>query len=220
MCRPPSRLPVCCAVPSIAEALRFMCHLLLHSVQHSSWSRLRLACQSLPAVLLQHHSHPSSRPHSCRAAPRRWQCSNSGCLQTYGRHSNSIDVTKKVCGACRAPLTFLGRFRPDGTPAKQRAASPNKYAQFVKENHADGERHVPCDAATWQLCRCCPHCRCTHTRLRHVGVSPAWWCVGVWRAIADTAPALPWHVPTGPAHLLCPRSEGAAAGGHGQKEIG
>lgn len=87
-------------------------------------------------------AHPSWPPHP--PTPRRWQCSNSGCLQTYGRHSNSIDVAKKVCGACRAPLTFLGRFRPDGTPAKPRAASPNKYAQFVKENHAEGE---PCDAA-------------------------------------------------------------------------
>ncbi|KAL4452046.1 hypothetical protein ABPG75_007708 [Micractinium tetrahymenae] len=75
--------------------------------------------------------------------PYRWQCSNRGCLQSYGRHSNSIDVTKKVCGACRAPLTFLGRFRPDGTPAKQRAASPNKYAQFVKENHAEVKAQLP-----------------------------------------------------------------------------
>lgn len=75
--------------------------------------------------------------------PFRWQCSNSGCLQTYGRHSNSIDVAKKVCGACRAPLTFLGRFRPDGTPAKPRAASPNKYAQFVKENHAEVKAQLP-----------------------------------------------------------------------------
>ncbi|EFN54886.1 hypothetical protein CHLNCDRAFT_13364, partial [Chlorella variabilis] len=39
--------------------------------------------------------------------PFRWQCTNSGCLQEYGRHSNSIDVAKKVCGACRSPLAFL-----------------------------------------------------------------------------------------------------------------
>ena len=68
----------------------------------------------------------------------RWQCSNQGCLQEYGRHSNSIDVSKKVCGACRAPLTFLGRFRADGSPAKRRA--PSKYCEFVKENMAQGER--------------------------------------------------------------------------------
>ena len=41
-----------------------------------------------------------------------------------------------MCGACRAPLTFLGKFRPDGTPAKPRTA--NKMAQFVKEHMAQG----------------------------------------------------------------------------------
>ena len=66
---------------------------------------------------------------------RRWQCSNGECLQTYGRHSNSIDVARKVCGACRAPLAFLGKFKPDGSPAKQRAAGPpgsNKFMEFAK----------------------------------------------------------------------------------------
>ena len=52
--------------------------------------------------------------------PHRWQCSNGECLQEYGRHSNSIDVKKKVCGACRSPLLFLGKFKPDGTVRRQR----------------------------------------------------------------------------------------------------
>ena len=74
-------------------------------------------------------------------ARRRWQCSNAGCLQLYQRHSNSIDVSRKVCGACRAPLTFLGKFRPNGTPAKPR--QPSKFALFVKENAAEIKAQLP-----------------------------------------------------------------------------
>lgn len=73
--------------------------------------------------------------------PRRWQCSNAACLQVYQRHSNSIDIAKKVCGACRAPLAFLGKFKPDGTPAKARA--PSAFAQFVKDNVAEIKRQLP-----------------------------------------------------------------------------
>ncbi|KAI7836948.1 hypothetical protein COHA_009197 [Chlorella ohadii] len=73
--------------------------------------------------------------------PFRWQCSNGTCLQEYGRHSNSIDVKKKVCGACRSPLVFLGKFKPDGTPAKQRR--PSRFAEFVKENAAAIKAQLP-----------------------------------------------------------------------------
>ncbi|GAB4819190.1 hypothetical protein N2152v2_006236 [Parachlorella kessleri] len=65
--------------------------------------------------------------------PYRWQCSNTTCGQTYGRHSNSIDVTKKACGECRGRLLFLGKFQSDGTPAKARAASG--FSKFVQENY-------------------------------------------------------------------------------------
>ena len=44
-------------------------------------------------------------------------------------------MARKVCGACRSPLAFLGKFKPDGSPAKQRAAGPpgsNKFMQFAK----------------------------------------------------------------------------------------
>lgn len=46
-----------------------------------------------------------------------------------------------MCGKCRAPLSYLGKFKPDGTPAKQRA--PSKFAQFVKENAAEIKRQLP-----------------------------------------------------------------------------
>ena len=62
------------------------------------------------------------------------------CLQEYGRHSNSIDVDRKACGACRGRLAFLGRFKPDGSPAKPRA--PSAYSQFTSENFSTGEQAV------------------------------------------------------------------------------
>lgn len=50
----------------------------------------------------------------------------------YGRHSNSLDVSTKVCGVCRGRLVSLGRFNTDGTPAAVRA--PSAYSRFVKEH--------------------------------------------------------------------------------------
>jgi hypothetical protein len=52
------------------------------------------------------------------------------CGKVYGRHSNSLDTSKKVCGRCHGHLLPLGRFRADGTPAKTRAASA--FSLFVK----------------------------------------------------------------------------------------
>lgn len=63
--------------------------------------------------------------------PFRWQCVS--CLHQYGRHSKSIDVTKKSCGQCRGTLTFLGRFSRDGSPQKHRISA---YSAYVKENFA------------------------------------------------------------------------------------
>jgi predicted SprT family Zn-dependent metalloprotease len=60
----------------------------------------------------------------------QYQC--SGCNQTYGRHSNSIDVSTKVCGICRGRLVFLGKFERGGSPAKQR--KPTAFNLFIKDN--------------------------------------------------------------------------------------
>ena len=43
---------------------------------------------------------------------------STSCDWVYGRRSNSIDVTKKMCEACRPPIAYLGKFNKDGTPAK------------------------------------------------------------------------------------------------------
>lgn len=64
----------------------------------------------------------------------RWQCTNAACGKVYGRHSNSLDTDRKVCGMCRARLEPLGRFNADGTPAKARTASA--FSLFVKDNFA------------------------------------------------------------------------------------
>eukprot|EP00887_Chlorella_sp_A99_P002120 scaffold21.g2120.t1 len=73
--------------------------------------------------------------------PFRWRCTAPGCGQEYGRHSNSIDVGRKVCGACRGRLEFLGRFSRDGSPAKRRPAAG--FAAFVKEHYAAARGGLP-----------------------------------------------------------------------------
>lgn len=69
----------------------------------------------------------------------RWQC--TVCTVEYGRHSNSIDVAKKVCGQCKGRLTFLGRFKPDGSVVKSR--QPSAFSKFVKENYKEEQKKMP-----------------------------------------------------------------------------
>ncbi|XP_002127453.2 uncharacterized protein LOC100181834 [Ciona intestinalis] len=57
-----------------------------------------------------------------------YECSR--CKTTIGRHSKSIDTTKKVCGRCRGPLVLT---QPNGTPLKSQPLNP--FAKFVKENY-------------------------------------------------------------------------------------
>ncbi|BDA48577.1 probable HMG box-containing protein C19G7.04 at C-terminar half [Coccomyxa sp. Obi] len=84
-------------------------------------------------------AHPDVPVTTCHSydihVPFQWQCENpecapiaaafhvvelDWCAQVYRRHSKSIDVARQACGRCRARLSFLGKFRPDGTPAKAR----------------------------------------------------------------------------------------------------
>ena len=73
----------------------------------------------------------------------RWQC--TVCLQEIGRHSKSIDISKKVCGSCRGPLQYLGKFARDGSPSKKRQES--EYSRFIQANFSSvkaqlGNPHV------------------------------------------------------------------------------
>ena len=63
----------------------------------------------------------------------------TGCGYSFGRHSKSLDVTRKVCGRCRGVFECLLTGRPGGeggagTPATPRAAAP--FALFVKEHYS------------------------------------------------------------------------------------
>ena len=71
----------------------------------------------------------------------RYQCINPECGYVFGRHSDSINVTKKACGACGGGLKKLGRFGRDGTPIKPRKM--NRFAQFVKLHFRDIKRNNP-----------------------------------------------------------------------------
>jgi hypothetical protein len=71
----------------------------------------------------------------------RYQCLNAACARVYGRHSDSIDVSRQVCGVCQSVLERLGRFNADGTPAKRRAASG--FSLFVKERFAAAKAALP-----------------------------------------------------------------------------
>ena len=70
-----------------------------------------------------------------------WRACARRCAQVYRRHSKSIDAAKQACGRCRARLTFLGKFRPDGTPAKAR--TPSAFSAFVRDNFADVRAACP-----------------------------------------------------------------------------
>jgi hypothetical protein len=47
-------------------------------------------------------------------------------------------VAKKVCGACRGRLVFLGKFSRDGAQTAPRA--PTAFSAFVQENYAAAAR--------------------------------------------------------------------------------
>lgn len=89
----------------------------------------------------------------------KWQCTNNDCLQEYGRHSNSLDVNKKVCGRCRGRLQFLGRFKQglngeaipigggrEGTDRGGGNREATGFSLFVKDYYAVEKKKLPSDA--------------------------------------------------------------------------
>uniref|UniRef100_A0A061R9L5 Sprt-like metalloprotease n=1 Tax=Tetraselmis sp. GSL018 TaxID=582737 RepID=A0A061R9L5_9CHLO len=71
--------------------------------------------------------------------PFRWRCVECG--REYGRHTNSIDVSRQLCGICKGRLEPLGRFNPDGTPAAKRKASG--FSLFVAANFSETKAGLP-----------------------------------------------------------------------------
>ena len=75
----------------------------------------------------------------------RYQCQNSECGVIYGRHSASIDTSRKACGECGGGLALLPKLRADGTPAAQRA--PTAFAAFVKDHFKRVKAAMPAAAS-------------------------------------------------------------------------
>jgi predicted SprT family Zn-dependent metalloprotease len=73
----------------------------------------------------------------------RWQCGD--CSHIYGRHSNSIDVTRKACGLCRGRLVFLGKFDRNGEVRKMK--KPSEFSLYVKANFDKVQKNLPPNAA-------------------------------------------------------------------------
>lgn len=49
-----------------------------------------------------------------------------------GRHSKSLDTSKKVCGICRGKFELYTQGKNGLTSTPAAARPPNKFAQFVK----------------------------------------------------------------------------------------
>ncbi|ESO93762.1 hypothetical protein LOTGIDRAFT_105193, partial [Lottia gigantea] len=84
-------------------------------------------------------SHPElpiiSRCHNYSISTKyTYTCTQCG--YQIGRHSKSLDTTKKVCGHCH------GRFELMGTPGSKEGTprTPNKFALFVKENYGSAKK--------------------------------------------------------------------------------
>ncbi|KAL5012190.1 hypothetical protein ScPMuIL_010741 [Solemya velum] len=71
-----------------------------------------------------------------------YKCSKCG--YSIGRHSKSLDTTKKVCGHCRGHFILIdnkaGNFSAGGVENTQTPRTPNKFALFVKDNYGEVKR--------------------------------------------------------------------------------
>ena len=82
------------------------------------------------------HKYPETNVSTCHGyaihQPYKWRCTRDWCQQEYGRHSKSIDINSKACGACGGKLEYLGKFKKNGKEVQARA--PTAFSLFVKEN--------------------------------------------------------------------------------------
>ena len=82
----------------------------------------------------------------------RYECTNGECRTQYGRHSASIDVSRKACGVCGGRLLLLPKLKADGTPAAKRA--PTAFSLFVKDHFAAAKSALK--AREHDCCMCAP----------------------------------------------------------------
>jgi len=115
---------------------------LLHEMCHASaWLVDKIAKPPHGPVFkkwatLAMRTYPETNVSTCHAyaihQPYKWRCTREWCQQEYGRHSKSIDITKKACGACGGKLEYLGKFKKNGQEVQTRA--PTAFSLFVKEH--------------------------------------------------------------------------------------
>jgi predicted SprT family Zn-dependent metalloprotease len=88
--------------------------------------------------------YPETCVSTCHAytihQPYKWRCTRDWCQQEYGRHSKSIDIAKKGCGACGGKLEYLGKFKKNGDVIQSRA--PTAFSLFVKEHFKDAKKKL------------------------------------------------------------------------------
>ena len=107
-----------------------------HGPTFRKWAaRVMAACPGLDVAVC--HSYDI-------AFAFRYACQNADCGVVYGRHSASIDTSRKACGECGGLLALQPRLNADGTPAAKRA--PTAFAAFVKEHFKKVKKAMPAAA--------------------------------------------------------------------------
>ena len=91
-----------------------------------------------------HRRHPRIVVTTCHSYAihhrHRYRCSR--CHIVIGRHTASIDVTKKQC-RCGGAIVYDGAFNADGTAVAAKSKTVNKFAEFVRAYSADVRRVYP-----------------------------------------------------------------------------
>ncbi|CAI9744480.1 Hypothetical predicted protein [Octopus vulgaris] len=112
-----------------------------HGALWKSWARRanRRYPSALPII---------ERCHSYKIAKKyTYKCVRCG--YSFGRHSKSLDTTKKVCGYCRGRFVLVttadstrdsNKGGSEATPAR----TPNKFALFVKEHYGNVKKSNSC----------------------------------------------------------------------------
>ena len=70
----------------------------------------------------------------------RYSCVD--CAATYGRHSHSLDVSKRICGHCGGSLRYEGTVGRDGAPSSPASSTP-PFSAFVAVEYAPLRRRWP-----------------------------------------------------------------------------
>ena len=120
-----------------ATLLHEMCHVAAwqldgtcrppHGAAFKKWASIASKSTGIPVTTRHNYSIFKKHVYKC-----------VDCDATFKRHSKSIDVAKKVCGACRGRLVYEGCLNREGALAAARPATP--YNKFVSEHFAEARK--------------------------------------------------------------------------------